>query len=94
MSLILKLRLVLKITSSQVSTDIRVSEDILNGIESEKHPIPNALIKYYADHLSVSSIYLRMLFSKNKNYLYKIIIKCINKYFDMILWLRKANEEK
>lgn len=94
MSLILKLRLVLKIPSSAICTNLSITESSLKVIELEQCLAPNYLIEYYANHLSMNPSYLKMLFRKNNNYFYQILIKCIDRYFDLILLLRKAGEKK
>lgn len=94
MSLILKLRLVLKIPPSEVCTNLSLTEMYLKDIELEQCIAPKYLIEYYANHLSMNPSYLKMLFRKNNNYFYQIIINCIDRYFDLILLLRKAGEKK
>ncbi len=93
-SLILKLRLVLKIEKSKVCSDLVITEKLLDSIELEQQHLPYYLIQYYSIYLSVKPNYLKMFFRKSNNLFYKAVIKLINKYFNLILTLRKAGEKE
>lgn len=95
-SLILKLRLVLKIKKTKICSDLDITEQLLDSIELEQQQqqLPDYLIKYYSNYLSIKPKYVRMLFRKSNNLLYKAIIKLISKYFNLILTLRKAGEKE
>lgn len=93
-SLILKLRLVLKLTRSKVCSDLDIEENVLNLIEFEDLAIPHYLIKYYSNIISVKTKYLNMLFKKNNNFIFKIVINGVNSYLDLILTLRTDGDKK
>ena len=83
-SLILKLRLVLKLSKASVCSECHIDEILLESIETKKYPPPKSLIKYYSVIASVDPKYLNALFYKNDSALSKTAIKLINGYFDLI----------
>lgn len=93
-SLIQKLRIILRLSITKVSTDLSISETKINSVEQLQLQPPVRLLNYYSEKISVSPKYVKMLFYNKNNYLSKLIIKLIHYYFDLIISLRKANEKK
>ncbi|PSU17190.1 helix-turn-helix domain-containing protein [Photobacterium damselae] len=92
--LLVKLREYLQHSESYIAQELGISVDYLNDIESGIQPIPKALIDFYAHSLRVRPSYLRaILSSEQRTASTRSVNKMLNKYFGLILKLKK-NEEK
>ena len=85
-SLIFKLRLVLKLSKEDVCSKLSINETELDSVESLKLAPPPSLINYYSLIASVRPKYLKMLFTKKRNFLDKILHNFLHFYYGLILF--------
>jgi len=93
--LIKNVRIYLKYSKDYTAQKTDISEIQLREIESGTRPVPKALIDFYAEILKVKSSHLQAILFSSKNIASsRIINRSLNRYFRLILRLRKYEETK